>query len=238
MHCQKYRCSYSPPALCCRLGIAAPPLAPTGPQLLSQPSDLHLMTLHVRSGSWRRPQSNDSQPCLALRARCQTRRTAKTVERYVVGWMAPKRRGSSPSLTTQLPRLAGGAVLAGDRNTDAGAENDVAWVGSDMPQGNVGNVRRELQSSRARMNLLLYTASSPYGELSSLQTAVLYKPEMCIVQGSWPSSLCWANGITSSTAYRGSTYSPYPWRFWLFIARRLSARSRTRACCSSSAFSP
>lgn len=74
MHCQKYRCSRSPPRNQLRTWHRRPLLLPPAPKLLSQPCNLHPMTLHVRPGSWRRPRSNDSQSCLALRARRQTRR--------------------------------------------------------------------------------------------------------------------------------------------------------------------
>lgn len=118
------------PAISSELGTAAPLLLRPAPKLLSQPCNLHPMTLHVRPGSWRRPRSNDSQSCLALRARRQTRR--RPLRRWNA-WRqsAARARHLHPPSCTASPAAQ---CWPGTGTPPPGAENDVAWVDSEMPQ--------------------------------------------------------------------------------------------------------
>lgn len=114
MHCQKYRCSRSPPRNQLRTW-PPPPLTPAGPQTLVSAVQ---RASHDSAGSFRiLAQTSVQRLAVVLGIACSPPnppKTAKTSER-----MAPKRRESSPSPSSMLHRFAGGAVLAGDRTTAA-----------------------------------------------------------------------------------------------------------------------
>lgn len=200
MHCQKYRCSRSPPRNQLRTWHRRPLLLPPAPKLLSQPCNVHAMTLQVRSGSWRRPRSNDSPSCLALRARRQTRQ--RPLRRWNA-WRqsAARARHRHHPCCTASPAAQ---CWPGTGPPPPEAENDVAWVGSEMP-----HMLKTVDWPGSNESVL-YTRRHLYKVSCSLSRRLYCTNLRCVLyKARGHPQRAGTRCITSSTADRGST-SPYP----------------------------